>query len=199
MVGYNRRFSPLIKKMCDLAQTTGEPKTIVITINAGVLPDDHWHHERDVGGGRVLAEACHFIDLIRFITNSPVQRVEAVELGGNDYLQRVDDKVSITLRMEDGSIGTVHYFGNGPKDFPKERIELFVAGRALQMDNFKVLRGYNWPGFKKMKNAKQDKGHADEFKLIVDTISNGEPAPIPFEQIDEIMSVCFDVIEKAKK
>lgn len=198
MVGYNRRFSSLVQKMRDLAQTTGEPKTIVITVNAGILPDDHWHHDRNVGGGRVLGEACHFLDLIRYITDSPVERVEAVEVGKNDFLQHVDDKVSITLRMKDGSIGTVHYFGNGPKDFPKERIELFVAGRALQLDNFKVLKGYSWPGFKKLKNARQDKGHADEFKAVVETIGSGKPAPIPFEEIDEIMSVCFEVMLKAK-
>ncbi len=193
MVGFNRRFAPLTRKMKELLDGIREPKTFIVTVNAGVLPDDHWHHERESGGGRVLAEGCHFIDLLRYLVGSTISRIEAVQVGENRYLQHCDDKVSITLRFGDGSIGTIHYFGNGPMSFPKERIEVFTNGKALQLDNFKSLRGFGWPKFRKATLWKQDKGHAGAIEAFVDAVRLQQPSPIRFDELVEVTQTCFEI------
>jgi predicted dehydrogenase len=109
-----------------------------------------------------------------------------------------EDKMSFTLTFADGSFGTVHYLANGHRSFPKERLEVFCAGRVLQLDNFRMLRGYGWPGFKKMRLWRQDKGHKAEIAAFVQAVQQGGPAPIPVEELVEVTRVSFEVIESAK-
>ena len=109
-----------------------------------------------------------------------------------------EDKMSFTLTFADGSFGTVHYLANGHRSFPKERLEVFCAGRVLQLDNFRMLRGYGWPGFKKMRLWRQDKGHKAEIAAFVQAVRQGGPAPIPVEELVEVTRVSFEVIESAK-
>ena len=180
MVGFNRRFSPLVQKMKALLAGVKGPKSFVMTVNAGAIPADHWTQDPEIGGGRIIGEACHFIDLLRYLADHPIT---AYSQSGMDV--STADTVTLQLSFADGSIGTVHYFANGNKSFPKERLEVFCAGRVLQLDNFRKLSGFGWPGFKKMKLWKQDKGQKACAKAFVDAIREGGASPIPFEEIME--------------
>ena len=127
-------------------------------MNAGAIPADHWTQDITIGGGRIIGEACHFIDLMRFLASSPIVSVQARRMGDAPGLTITEDKASITLGFADGSFGTILYLANGAASFPKERVEVFTAGRVLQLDNFRKLKAYGWPKFKKMDLWKQDKG-----------------------------------------
>ena len=143
MVGFNRRFAPHIVKAKQLLETVREPKSMIMTVNAGAIPHEHWTQDPEVGGGRIIGEACHFIDLLRFLAGCEIASASMQKMSS-----KTDDTVTIQLGFKDGSMGTVHYFANGNKAFPKEKLEIFTAGRILQLDNFRVLRGYGWKGFK---------------------------------------------------
>ncbi len=194
MVGFNRRFSPQVQKIKTLLTGMREPKTFVMTVNAGSIPAEHWTQDPEVGGGRIIGEACHFIDLLRFLAGAPIVSVQVGVLGTQGQGMRAD-KVTFTLRFADGSMGTVHYLSNGHKSFPKERLEVFGAGRILQLDNFRSLRGYGWPGFSNMNLWRQDKGQAACAAAFVDAIRLGQPAPIPFEELVEVTRTSFDIVD----
>jgi predicted dehydrogenase len=121
--------------------------------------------------------------------------MQAVMMGQADGVPIRDDKVTVTMAFEDGSFGTVHYLANGHKGFPKERLEVFCAGRILQLDNFRRLRAYGWPGFRKMNLWRQDKGNASCVAAFVDAIEKGGPPPIPFEQLVEVTRATFDIVD----
>lgn len=180
MVGFNRRFAPQVQRIKTLLAGVSGPKSFVMTVNAGAIPSDHWTQDPAVGGGRIVGEACHFIDLLRFLAESPIvahSRLAMTSANG--------DTLSLQLGFADGSIGTVHYFSNGCKAFPKERLEVFAVGRVLQLDNFRKLQGFAWPGFSKMNLWRQDKGQGACAKAFVDAVQQGGVAPIPFEEIVE--------------
>ena len=160
MVGFNRRFAPLVTQMKALLRSCREPKAFVMVMNAGAIPADHWTQDPMVGGGRIIGEACHLIDLMRFLADSPITSVSARRMGENRAVRLTEDKASITLGFADGSFGTIHYLANGASSFPKERIEVFVEGKTLQLDNFRALRTYGWPGSKNRKHWQQDKGQS---------------------------------------
>jgi predicted dehydrogenase/threonine dehydrogenase-like Zn-dependent dehydrogenase len=188
MVGFNRRFAPHVVKMKQLLDGTKEPRSMVMTVNAGHIPPEHWTQDPEVGGGRIAGEACHFIDLLRFLAGS-----ETASSGTAELTAGSGDTVSISLKFGDGSIGTIHYFANGNAGFPKERLEVFCGGKILQLDNFKVLRGYGWKGFRSMRLWKQDKGHAAEMKAFVEAVRKGGASPIPFEEIAEVTRATIDL------
>ncbi len=198
MVGFNRRFAPQIVRAKELLRTVAEPKCIVITVNAGDIPDGHWTQDRSVGGGRIIGEACHFIDLARFLTGSPITEARIQTLGAGPH-GRTDDKATLTLAFSDGSWGTIHYLANGHRTFPKERIEVFCGGRVLQLDNFRKLRGYGWRGFRGMSLWRQDKGQLACVKAFVEAIRSGQGAPIPFEEIIEVARVTVALAEAARR
>ncbi|MCP4047671.1 MAG: zinc-binding dehydrogenase [Gammaproteobacteria bacterium] len=195
MVGFNRRFSPLVVKLKKLLDARSEPKSFVMTVNAGAIPADHWVQDPVEGGGRIIGEACHFIDLLRFLAGAKICGVTGVQMGAAPGITIRDDKASIMLQFEDGSFGTVHYLANGHKSFPKERLEVFCGGSIIQLDNFRSLHGYGWPGFKKMKLSRQDKGNAACAAAFIAAIKSGEPSPIPAEEIFEVTAATFDAIE----
>ncbi len=194
MVGFNRRFSPHVQKVKSLLEPVNEPKSFIMTVNAGVIPPEHWTQDPAVGGGRIIGEACHFIDLLRFLAGSSILSIQAMMIGPVAGLAVRSDKVSFSLSFADGSIGTVHYLANGHKSFPKERLEVFCAGRILQLDNFRQLRGFGWPGFSKMNLWRQDKGQAACVAAFVKAIREGQPSPIPFEELHEVTRATFDVM-----
>jgi len=171
MLGFNRRFSPHTQKIKQLLSGRGEPLAMNMTVNAGIIPPDHWVHDLVRGGGRIIGEACHFIDLLSYIAGSKVQTVASAQMGQGVAVN--EDKMSIVLGFEDGSIGTVNYFGNGSKSYPKEMLEIFSDGRVLRLDNFRKLTGYGFKGFRKFKTSRQDKGHNTEFSAFVDSLSTG--------------------------
>lgn len=195
MVGFNRRFSPQIQKMKALLDTVKEPKSFIMTMNAGAIPADHWTQDNVVGGGRIIGEACHFIDLMRFLSGSKIVSIQARRMGETDAVQVLEDKASITLGFEDGSFGTIFYLANGAASFPKERVEVFTAGRVLQLDNFRKLKGFGWPGFDKMNLWRQDKGQEACAVTFVDSIRRGYEAPIPADEIFEVARVTIQVAD----
>jgi predicted dehydrogenase/threonine dehydrogenase-like Zn-dependent dehydrogenase len=187
MVGFNRRFAPQVQRIKQLLAGAGGPKAFVMTVNAGAIPAEHWTQDSAVGGGRVIGEACHFIDLLRFLAGTPI-----VEWRRMDMASATKDTLSLQLAFADGSIGTVHYFANGPKSFPKERLEVFAGGRALQLDNFRKLTGFGWPGFGKMNLWRQDKGQKACAAAFVRTVEAGGAAPIPLDELIEVARVTIE-------
>lgn len=192
MVGFNRRFSPQVQKMKALLAPVKEPKSFIMTMNAGAIPAEHWTQDNAVGGGRIIGEACHFIDLMRFLAGSPIVSVQARRMGDAAGVAVTEDKASITLGFEDGSFGTILYLANGAASFPKERVEVFTAGRVLQLDNFRKLKGYGWPGFSKMNLWKQDKGQAACAAAFLKALDSGAPAIAP-DEIFEVARAALDV------
>jgi predicted dehydrogenase len=198
MVGFNRRFAPQVQKIKSLLAAVKEPKAFVMTVNAGAIPPEHWTQDHEIGGGRIIGEACHFVDLLRFLAGAPIVGVQAVSFGRAPGVIVADDKVSFNLTFADGSIGTVHYLANGHKSFPKERLEVFCAGRILQLDNFRKLAGFGWPGFSKMNLWRQDKGQKACAAAFVRAIERGGQAPIPFDELVECAEVTFRIVEAIK-
>jgi predicted dehydrogenase/threonine dehydrogenase-like Zn-dependent dehydrogenase len=188
MVGFNRRFSPQIQKIKQLLLGTSGPKSFIFNVNAGHIDEEHWTQDNDVGGGRVVGEACHFIDLLRFLADCPI-----LDWNQNSMNSNSKDTLSIGLKFEDGSIGAINYFANGPKSLPKERLEIFSQGRALQLDNFRKLKGFSWPGFTKMNLWKQDKGQNECASAFLNAIKGKTPSPIPIEEIFEIAKVSIEI------
>lgn len=188
MVGFNRRFAPQIRRVRELLAAAPGPKALVMTVNAGAIPTSHWTQDPAVGGGRVLGEACHFIDLLRHLAGAPVASWHATAM---DAATR--DSAAITLRFDDGSIGTVHYLANGSKAFPKERLEVFAAGRVLQLDNFRRLTGFGWPGFRSHSLWRQDKGQQACARAFVDALRGGGPSPIAMPELIEVARLAIDI------
>ncbi|QTH64622.1 bi-domain-containing oxidoreductase [Psychrosphaera ytuae] len=199
MVGYNRRFAPHIQKMKSLLDKKASPKSFIMTMNAGDIPSDHWTQDPKVGGGRIIGEACHYIDLMRFLAGSKITSFSAKKMGENPYVEITEDKAIITLSFEDGSVGSIHYFANGGKSFAKERIEVFCDNGVLQLDNFRKLKGYGWKGFNKMNLWSQDKGQANCSKLFMDAVKCGGEPPIPNDEIFEVARASIDIAEQLRK
>ena len=193
MVGYNRRFAPHVQRMKALLEPVTGPKVFLMTMNAGDIPEDHWTQDPAVGGGRIIGEACHYIDLMRYLAGSKITSFTATCMGAAPGVSVTEDKAAITLSFEDGSFGTIHYLANGGKAFPKERIEVFANDAVLQLDNFRRLEGFGWKGFKKDKLLKQDKGQSACTQAFVSAIKQGMPAPISFDEIIEVAKVSVDV------
>jgi predicted dehydrogenase/threonine dehydrogenase-like Zn-dependent dehydrogenase len=193
MVGFNRRFAPLAQTLKRLVEAKSEVKSFIYTVNVGHIPPDHWMQDPDIGGVRLLAEGCHFIDLLRYLAGRSIDSayVTYTTPAGVD----TRDTFSIQMTFADGSIGTVHYFANGSKSFPKERLEVFCGGGVLQLDNFRTLQGFGWKGFSKQKSGGQDKGHNTELKALVDALEQGKPAPISFDEIVEVTDVSLALVE----
>ncbi len=199
MVGFNRRFSPHIMKMKKLLDNCRSPKSIIITVNAGEIPANHWVQEELLGGGRIIGEGCHFIDLMRHLVGCPIEDFQAMMMGDNSGIEIRNDKVSITISFKDGSFGTIHYLANGGSKFPKERVEVFCENAVLQMDNYLSLKGYGWPGFNSMKSFKQDKGQKSCVAAFLDAIQNGNPSPISYTEIIEVSQISIRVAENLRK
>ena len=198
MVGFNRRFAPQVRKMKELLGAVKEPKSFIMTMNAGAIPADHWTQDNAVGGGRIIGEACHFIDLMRFLVGAEIISVQARRMGDSPGVAITEDKAAITLGFADGSFGTIHYLANGAASFPKERVEVFAAGRVLQLDNFRKLKGFGWHGFKKMNLWKQDKGQSACAAAFLSAIENGGACPITPEEIFEVARVTIDAAEQLR-
>jgi len=188
MVGFNRRFSPLVRTMKQLLAGATGPKALVMTVNAGAIPSDHWTQDPDVGGGRILGEACHFIDLLRYLAAAPIREYSRSVMSGP-----TGDTVTLQLGFYDGSIGNTHYFANGSKTFPKERLEVFAAGRVLQLDNFRTLTGFGWPSFQRQRLRRQDKGQKACAAAFVAALREGGPTPIPVTELLEVSRVSIEL------
>lgn len=193
-VGFNRRFSPFAVKM---KQLLGDgPKNIVATMNAGFIPKEIWVHDMEIGGGRIIGEACHFIDLCSFLAGSKVVSVCMNALGENP--DESTDNASILLRYENGSNAVINYFANGSKSYDKERVEVFCQERILILENWRKLKGYGVKGFSKMSGS-LDKGQKDEFSILNERIQKGGDALIPIDSIVNTTKASFAAIQSLKE
>ncbi len=192
-VGFNRRFAPLARKM---KQLLGEgQKNIVATMNAGYIPSNSWIHDLEIGGGRIIGESCHFIDLCTYLAGSSVSSVCMNSMGENP--NENSDNASILLRYENGTNAVINYFSNGSKAYPKERIEAHSQGKTLIIDNWRVLEAYGIRGFSKIK-TRIDKGHKEQFRLLVDCIKDGKQM-ISFDEIVNTTKASFAAIQSLKE
>ena len=196
MLGFNRRFSPHMLKVKQLIAGRSEPLCMSMTINAGAISDDHWTQDPERGGGRIIGEGCHFIDLLSFVACNPVTRVSAIMVGEGVPVR--DDKMAIIMQFADGSVGTVNYFSNGSKSYPKETLEIFSDGRVLRVENFRATRGYGFAGFKKFKTSRQDKGHNAEVAAFIERIAEGGSPLIPLIDLSNITRASFAAVESAR-
>ncbi len=199
MLGFNRRFSPYMDTLKSfMSQSAKKEKSTAVSINyrinAGVIAADHWVHDPSIGGGRILGEVCHFIDLCTFIAESKVIGISA------NVLQTSEDKtdtLNISMSFENGSIANISYFSNGQKDLPKERLEVFSGSLVAVIDDFKSITTYGKSVNEK--SGKQDKGHAKEVDLFLNSIRTGTKVPIRFDEIFHSMLVTFKVLESISK
>jgi len=182
MVGFNRRFAPLAMKLKTFLEGRKEPLAMSYRVNAGFIPLTHWLHDPAQGGGRIIGEGCHFIDFLTYLVGNPPTFVRASGLP--DIGRYREDNVSLTLRFPDGSIGTILYLSNGDKAFPKERVEVFCAGKAAVLDDFRSLELVaNGRREVERSRLRQDKGHRAEWAAFARAIANLEPAPIPYTHL----------------
>lgn len=194
-VGFNRRFAPQVVRMKGLLDTVAAPRHFIMTVNAGAVPAGHWVQDPATGGGRIIGEACHFIDLLRHLAGAPILRHEAVALRHGAASPPLSDNATITLGFADGSVGVIHYVANGHRSFPKERLEVFTSGRVLRLDNFRVLRGWGWKGFSRQRLWRQDKGASGAVRAFLAAVREGTPPPIPREEIFEVARRTIEIAE----
>ncbi len=183
MVGFNRRFSPLIQELKSLLDLFNEPKAFNYTCNAGFIDAEHWTQDPDIGGGRLIGECCHFLDLLRFLTGTKITNINL--LSAKD-IKINPDTFTIQVKFACGSIGSINYFSNGSKSFPKERLEVFTSGKVFLLDNFNTLRAWGLKNFKTKRNFQQNKGQNECVKSFIKSIQEGKETPINIEEILEI-------------
>lgn len=195
VVGFNRRFSPHMVKIKKALGGASTPVNINATMNAGFIPADTWVHDMEVGGGRIIGEACHYIDLLVYLTGSKVTGICMNALGKNP--EENTDNASILLKFENGSNGVVNYFANGSKSYSKERIEVFSQERTFICDNFRTTKGYGVKGFGKLK-TKQDKGHSEQFRKLNEFARNGGEPIIPLDEVLNVSRASILALESLK-
>ena len=185
MIGFNRRFSPFIKSIkCELDKYK-EPKSFIYTVNAGFIPEKHWVHDNKIGGGRLIGEACHFVDLLRYLCGFKIAELRIL----NSYKNKLgNDTFSIQISFIDGSIGTINYFANGNKSYPKEKLEIFFSGKIILLDDFRNIK--SWGLNKKINKTSlfQKKGQKECIFNFLESVKGRKPSPIPIDQILEIHS-----------
>ena len=195
-VGFNRRFAPLAIKMKELLGKDNSPMNIIATMNAGHIPSNVWVHNMEVGGGRIIGEACHFIDLCSYLTGSKVISICMNSMGKNP--EENTDNATLLLKYANGSNAVINYFANGSKAYSKERLEVYHQERTLVMDNWRKLKGYGFRGFKSS-NSGQDKGHTNQFNLMVESLRKGGNEIITIDEIINTTKASFAAVESLKQ
>ena len=197
MVGFNRRFSAHTQKVKEPLGGRVGPICMTMTVNAGEIPATHWTQDPQEGGGRIIGEGCHFIDLLSYLADSPIETVYAARVGEGPVVR--DDKMAILLTFADGSVGTVNYFANGCKRYPKETLDVFCDGRVLRLENFRVTRMYGFGRDRTFKTRRQDKGHMAEIQAFVDRVAGGGGPLIPYEELANVTRASIAAVEAARE
>jgi predicted dehydrogenase len=182
MVGFNRRFAPMIVKMKSFLNSITEPLALNYRVNAGCLPSDHWVNDREQGGGRIIGEVCHFVDLLMFLAGSPITEVAARAVGSSARYS--GDNVLVSLRFANGSEGTISYLANGDRSFSKERLEIFGGGATAVLEDFRYLELVR-NGRKRTVRSRwrQDKGHVAEWAAFVRSLQPKAAPAIGFDEL----------------
>lgn len=192
MTGFNRRFSSLVTPIKSVLDTAREPVCINMTVNAGEIPASSWIQDSRVGGGRIIGEMCHFIDLALFLAGSSISQYNILAIGDSRYSGIASDKCVVQLKFANGSIASIQYFANGHSSFPKERIDIFWSGHIFQIDNFRKLRTYG--GLLPSRSLwRQDKGNDACVAAFVDNLRTGKPAPIAFDDMLQVSRCAIDL------
>jgi predicted dehydrogenase/threonine dehydrogenase-like Zn-dependent dehydrogenase len=195
-VGFNRRFAPLAIQMKKVLGSGNTPMNIIATMNAGMIPANVWVHDMEVGGGRIIGEACHFIDLISYLAGSKVKSVCMSSMGISP--EENTDNATILLKYENGTNGVINYFANGSKAYSKERVEVFHQERTLIMDNWRKLTGYGFKNFSSASSS-QDKGHQNQFNILIESIQKGGNPIIHMDNLVNTTKASFAAIESLKR
>lgn len=193
MVGFNRRFSPLARAARDFFRDRRAPLSINYRVNAGRIPREHWIQDPREGGGRIIGEVCHFIDLMQFLTGSVTTRVYAESVVSRNQQIVDEDSVFITLRFADGSNGSIAYLAEGDKAMPKERVEIFGEGKTFVLDDFRSATAYANGRETKTKLRNQDKGQADEVRAACAVVLEGRNAPIDLNDLAATTRATFRI------
>ena len=194
-VGFNRRFAPLAIQMKKALGSVDSPMNIIATMNAGFVPSNIWVHDMEIGGGRIIGEACHFIDLITYLSGSKVKSVCMNSMG--IQTKENTDNASILLKYENGTNAVINYFSNGSKAYSKERVEVYHQDKTLVMDNWRKLKGYGFNNFNTASSS-QDKGHQNQFNLLINSVQKGGNQIIPFDELVNTTKASFAAIESLK-
>jgi polar amino acid transport system substrate-binding protein len=197
-VGYNRRFSPLALAAREFFSDRREPLSILYRVNAGRVPRTHWTQDAREGGGRIVGEVCHFVDLMQFWTQARPVRVHAESVAGGSRAAVDEDSVFVTLRFADGSNGCVAYLAEGDRALPKERIEIFGTGRSYVIDDFRAAHAYRDGREEKTKLRAQDKGQAAEARAICNAVLDGAHAPVPLEELEATTRATFRILDSLR-
>jgi len=193
MVGFNRRFAEISKKIKKEFTRTGEPIVVNIRVNAGFIPRDHWIQQPGIGGGRIIGEVCHFIDLMQFFTDSEPVKVFAESIDTPNEKITTSDNIALVVKFKNGSVGNLIYLANGDKGLPKELIEVFGSGKVASINDFKG--GTLYKNGKTVKLSSEGKGHKEEIQSYLNSLSNGASTPIPFRSICLTTLTTFKILD----
>jgi polar amino acid transport system substrate-binding protein len=191
MVGFNRRFSPATEKIRDFFAGRREPAVVHIRVNAGHLPHEHWTQQNN-SGGRIVGEACHFLDWARAVVGTKIVAVQA--MATPDLARYSRDNVAIMVSFADGSIANILYLANGDKSVPKEFYEVFCEGAVARLNDFRSLDLHR-SGKRSRSSCNRDKGHNIELERTVRAMRNGESSPIPFDDLVEVTRASHAVLD----
>lgn len=197
MVGFNRRFSPLTQELKNFLTKRSKPCFISILVNAGAVPKDHWTQSTSVGGGRIIGEACHFIDLARYLVGNEIASHSSMFVDNKPENGNPRDSAVIDVGFSDGSVASIKYLSNGSKSFKKERIEVFCDGAVVQIDNFRSIKAFGTNLIRPRRLLSQNKGQNECAAAFMKAIQNGSRAPISIEEVFEVARTAIEVAENA--
>jgi predicted dehydrogenase len=196
-VGFNRRFSPMLSELRHFIAAADGSLSASYRVSAGRLGVDHWTHDLDEGGGRVLGEGCHFVDSLAFLAGAPIERVYAAGYGAPELPVQARDNVAIELSFADGSIGTILYVSDGSPRVPKERVEVYAADRTAFLDDYRTLELFGPSGKREAREKRQEKGHHQEVEAFLRAVERGEP-PVPFQELANVSLATLAVVESLR-
>jgi len=196
--GFNRRFSPHARQARELFKDRRGPLSILYRVNAGRVPRAHWTQDAGEGGGRIRGEVCHFVDFMQYVTGSRVTRVYAESVSSDDHESVDDDSVFVTLKFADGSNGMIAYLAEGDRALPKERVEVFGAGRTFVIDDFRAAAQYADGRETRTSLRAQDKGQREEVRAVCAALRQGGPAPIPLADLANTTRATFRILDSLR-
>jgi polar amino acid transport system substrate-binding protein len=198
MVGFNRRFSPLAREAKEFFAASQGPLSILYRVNAGRVPPDHWLQDHHEGGGRIVGEVCHFVDLMQYLIGAPPVTVFAESVNSNDARVLNEDSVFVTLGFADGSNGCIAYVAEGDKSLTKERVEIFGGGQTFVIDDFRTGSAHAAGRQKQTKLRSQDKGQADYMRSVCSVVKEGLAAPITLEELEATSRATFRILDSLR-